>query len=300
MTSSREILDEIAADNLSGAAAIYLRAIEYFEAVLDENSSVSPQELNGILREACRALIHAQSEMAPLYNLVAAIHSAMRTVADDSNISDYVSSLLDRLVEDHRSSSRNLTERAISYVPERSTILTISFSSAFQDLVVNHPARSTLTVITPESRPMCEGVRLAKALGGAGVKTVLIADFTVGIYIDRSDVFVCGADAVTESYLINKIGTALVSKAMHEAGKSTIALFTEIKLIRGDVFKYSPRLFPKIEICADSIPDCSIENSYFEKCPLENFTHLISDKNVYTPDSLRDHVVRMTHTDRLT
>lgn len=177
--------------------------------------------------------------------------------------------------------------------------MTISFSSAFHDLLVHHPARSTLTVIVPESRPMCEGVQLARALGSIGVNTVLIADFAGGNYIDRSDIFVCGADAVTESYLINKIGTALVTKAMHDAGKSTIALFTEIKLIRGDVFKYSPRLFSESEICAEPIPGCSIENSYFEKCPLENFTHLISDKNAYTPDSLRDRISRMTYPDKL-
>ncbi|MCK4656329.1 MAG: hypothetical protein KAT85_04835, partial [candidate division Zixibacteria bacterium] len=288
MTSSRAILDEIAADNLSGAAAIYSRAIEYFRAVLNNNSKASPQELIDVLRESGRALIHAQSEMAPLYNLVAAIRSTMETQADDSRISDNVSLLLDRLANEHRESSRNLTERAVRYVSERSTILTISFSSAFHDLVVHHPARNTLTAIIPESRPMCEGVQLAKALGSAGVKTVLIADLAAGNYIDRSDIFVCGADAVTESYLINKIGTALVSKAMREAGKSTMALFTETKLIKSEVFKYSLRFLPETEIFAESIPGCSIENSYFEKCPLENFTHLISDKNVYAPDSLRD------------
>jgi translation initiation factor 2B subunit (eIF-2B alpha/beta/delta family) len=299
MTSSREILNQIAADNLSGAAAIYTRAIEYFRAVLNDNSKASPQELDSILKESGRALIHAQSEMAPLYNLIAAIHSTVETPADDSRISDNVASLLDRLADEHRSSSRNLTERAVRYVSERSTILTTSFSSAFHDLVVHHPARNTLTVIVPESRPVCEGVQLAKALGSNGVNTVLIADFAAGSYIDRSDIFACGADAVTESYLINKIGTALVSKAMREAGKSTIALFTEIKLIRGDAFKYSHRFFQEIEICAESIPGCSIENSYFEKCPLESFTHLVSDKNVYTPDSLRDYVARMNYPDKL-
>jgi translation initiation factor 2B subunit (eIF-2B alpha/beta/delta family) len=299
MTSSREILDDIAADSLSGAAVIYTVAIEYFRAVLNDNSKSSPHELIDILRESGRALIHAQSEMAPLYNLVAAIISTVETVADDSQIPDNIASLLDRLAEEHRSSTRNLAEKGVRYVSEQSTILTISFSSAFHDLVVHHPARSTLTVIIPESRPMCEGEQLAKALGSNGVNTVLIADFAVGNYIDRSDIFICGVDAVTESYLINKIGTALVSKAMRETGKRTIALFTEIKLIRGDVFRYSPRFFPETEICAESIPGCSIENSYFEKCPLGNFTHLISDKNVYTPDSLRDHISRMTYPDKL-
>ena len=298
MSYSLEILDDIAVDNLSGAAAIYRRAIEYFRAVLNDNSKASAQELNRILRESGRSLIHAQSEMAPLYNMVAAIHTTLETVTDDSKTSDCVASLLDRLADEHRSSSKNLTERAVSYVSERSTLLTISFSSAFHDLIVHHPVRRTLTVIVPESRPMCEGVQLAKALGSAGVKTVLIADFAVGNYIDRSDIFLCGADAVTESYLINKVGTALASKAMHEAGKSTIALFAETKLIKSEVLKYSPRFFPETEICDESIPGCSIENSYFEKCPLENFTHLISDKNEYTPDSLHDYVVRMTCPDK--
>ena len=299
MRSSQAILNEIAADNLSGAAAIYIKAIKYFRVIISENCNLSSDRLNEILLESGRALLHVQSEMAPLYNLVATIITAMRVLNDAESKPDRINKLLNKLEHEQQISVKQMVNRTIRYVPERTVILTISYSSAFGQLMAQHPARESLTVIIPESRPMCEGIDLARKLDEIGMKTVLITDFAVGNYLDKADIFICGADAVTESFIVNKIGTGLLSKMMKEQGRNTISLFAETKLIKDEIFKFSPELHPPSEITSENLNNCSVENRYFEKCPLQNFTHLISDKKLYTPDSLRKELANLSYPDDL-
>lgn len=300
MTSSRAILDEIAADNLSGAAAIYLKAIEYFRAVLGENRGATTSELRSVFVDSGRALLGAQSEMAPLYNLVAEILNDLGQLERDSGILDRINAKLARLAEDQRNSAKLLARNTTDLISGGSTVLTISSSSAVRDCILQHPARSSLTVVIPESRPMREGVQLAEALGDSGVRTILIVDFAIGNYIGSADLFICGADAVTESFIVNKIGTTMVSGLMRSAGKSAIVLFTEAKLIPSAVLRFEPRLHDKSEVSIITPPLCSVENHYFEACPLENFTHLVSDGDVYSVDSIRHHLTQRTYPDHLT
>jgi translation initiation factor 2B subunit (eIF-2B alpha/beta/delta family) len=290
VTSSREILGEIKADNVSGAADIYLKAIEFLRTVLRESSHRSLHTVINTLNESSGALLAAQPEMAPLYSLATAVQLTLADSLDSSDTLDRMTSLLAKLEKDQQVSMTRLVERATGCLPAGSTIVTVSFSSAVYELVANHPDCRTLKVVVPESRPMCEGVRLARALADRDIRTVLVTDFAVSGYLGVADAFVCGADAVTESYLVNKIGTALLSGIMKGSGKSSIALFTDTKLIKSDIFRFTPRFHPESEISCGMPPHCSIENRYFEQCPIENFTLLISDKDLYTVHSLRERV----------
>ncbi len=295
MKSSRAILDEIAGDNLSGASSILSMAVDYFRAVLRENSGASLRGLDDAVHKSGRELLKAQSAMAPLYNLVAELLFALRPCDEGSQASETLALVLSNVPEAARKSLEKAISRAVEYVPAGSTILTVSYSSAVRDLVVSHPARDSLTVVIPESRPMCEGVLLAKALGRQSLRTVLIADFAVSRYMDTADLFICGADAVTEDYVVNKIGTACISEMMRKAGKNTLALFTGFKIITGKILKFDSRPHDQSEITKEIVPFCTIENHYFEMCPTENFTHLVSEDSCYSPRSLHEKVSRMNY-----
>lgn len=299
MTTSRAIISEIAEDNLSGAADIYSKALTYFQVIIDENNGESSDNLRNALRNSCRELLSAQSEMAPLYNLVAEIMGSVRDAENITNSRERVVQLLDRLKKQHESSAKELTDRAVQALSSHRTIMTISYSSAVRDFLLSHPARESITVIIPESRPMCEGVRLAESLGREGLHVTLITDMAAGTYVEKCDLFVCGADAVTEDYLVNKIGTGLIAGAMTAAGKETVALFAENKMMKADIFRYSPMSHPGSEISEAKLPNCEIENVYFEKCPLQHFSRFISDNNEYTTETLPGRIREIVFPDDL-
>lgn len=108
-----------------------------------------------------------------------------------------------------------------------------------------------------------------------------------GSYLSDVDCFVCGADAVTEKYIVNKIGTAAICRAIEASGRSTIAVFSENKVISSDVYRFSPDYHPREELTLDSISNCVVENCYFEKVPLSPFTYLVSNRTLHTPETLQ-------------
>ena len=74
-------------------------------------------------------------------------------------------------------------------------------------------------VVVTESRPRREGVALARALAGAGLKVTLITEAQIGLFLPRCDALVVGADALTDDdHLINKAGTRLAVMAALECG----------------------------------------------------------------------------------
>lgn len=160
MISSCTILNEIATDNLSGASAIYLKAIDYLKAILREAEGRSATQLPQILGEAGKELIAAQDAMAPLYNLIAEVINCADTADPPVGMNSRLTELLDKLTDSDRSAIAAAAERAIPLIGKGSVILTISYSAAVRELILRHPDRNSLKVVVPESRPMCEGKQL--------------------------------------------------------------------------------------------------------------------------------------------
>lgn len=56
-----------------------------------------------------------------------------------------------------------------------------------------------------ESRPLFEGVRLAKQLQRSGACVTVITDAQAGLFMDNADCVIVGADAITEQGVVNKV-----------------------------------------------------------------------------------------------
>ncbi len=76
-----------------------------------------------------------------------------------------------------------------------------------------------VAAIVTESRPLNEGYLLAGRLGAMGVPTTLITDAQMGLFVERADVVVAGADSVSaDGSLVNKAGTYPLALAARERG----------------------------------------------------------------------------------
>ncbi len=56
-----------------------------------------------------------------------------------------------------------------------------------------------------ESRPLFEGVALARELVNAGARVTVITDAQVAVWASRADVALVGADAITPEGVHNKV-----------------------------------------------------------------------------------------------
>ncbi|UCH72037.1 MAG: hypothetical protein JSW62_00350, partial [Thermoplasmatales archaeon] len=67
--------------------------------------------------------------------------------------------------------------------------------------------KKIFSVVCTESRPINEGVKLARILGKNDIKVKLVVDSAVFNFIPDANIILVGSDAITINGLINKIGT---------------------------------------------------------------------------------------------
>jgi translation initiation factor 2B subunit (eIF-2B alpha/beta/delta family) len=92
-------------------------------------------------------------------------------------------------------------------------------------------------VVCTASVPGGEGRALARRLERAGFETEVVADAAVGRACEEASVALVGADAITESGAVNKVGTLLVALAAQQTGIGFYVLAGTSKLLPGRALK---------------------------------------------------------------
>lgn len=162
---------------------------------------------------------------------------------------------------------------------DASTVLTLSYSSDVKEALTMPPeeARSLLVYVC-ESRPLKEGVTLARDLREAGVEAVVIADAAGPSIVPRCDAVITGADALLrDGQLVNKIGTSALVMASEESSVPYYPLMEVIKveLEGGEVpWREESRDPDEITDQVDAL------NFYFERVPSRIVRSVVTDAGV--------------------
>jgi len=277
MLSSEQILTGIKSDNRSGASTLYNHILTYTRCYLDELSDAKEDKQEALLKSLPARVQSAKLEMAPFVNLASQLRKRIGDVNINPKILQSLITFVTDLEKKHEDSTRNIALNTEPFIPNDARIVTISMSSTVLAVFQHHPAPETLTVIVPESRPECEGVDFTVKLDKIGVHTEIIADFAVEKYASECDIFLCGADAVTENYLVNKIGTGLIALLVNSAGGKCISVFDESKIVSSADFAFNPHEYSPDELTTVSLRNGRISNYYFESVDLTRFTHFITE-----------------------
>ncbi|MBI2079728.1 S-methyl-5-thioribose-1-phosphate isomerase, partial [Candidatus Micrarchaeota archaeon] len=128
--------------------------------------------------------------------------------------------------------------RLMSYgsqlIPEDSLVITHCHSSTVTGILRKAKKDGKkFEVICCETRPLFQGHKTAKELVEAGIKTTLIVDSAVNLFMRNANFCLVGADAITSrGDLINKVGTSMVA---HIARFHDVSFYSAAEL-----YKYSP------------------------------------------------------------
>jgi len=85
-------------------------------------------------------------------------------------------------------------------------VITFSRSNSVEQVLVHYKEKIE-RVICCHSLPLGEGKKIAESLKTGGMDTQLIEDAELSKYMIDHDMLLVGADAITESYFVNKVGT---------------------------------------------------------------------------------------------
>ncbi|HYL99525.1 MAG TPA: hypothetical protein VEZ90_11270 [Blastocatellia bacterium] len=282
-----EGIKEISFDNRSGAAEILKHSVELFSLAQDEcagNPAIDAEQAMAIVNAICSELSSAQGDMAPLLNMVRRLRSEVSLPADSGQAVFHQAA---RSATDFAASAGQWAQQAAWHmaglIAQDSTLLTHSRSSTVL-LALKRAKESgkSFSVIVTESRPLMEGRLVAKSLAGDGIPVTLIADAAAALAIQKADMVVIGADRVSETHLVNKIGSYMIALAARERGIPFYSIADSSKFISDTyIAERSEAHRSSGELCPIKPAGVTVFNRYFEQVPLEVVTGFVTQGGLH-------------------
>lgn len=195
------LLDEITDDSISGATGIYIKVLNHI--VL---GFLKGEDLSNLIREKAGDMVSlnylaSSLKDVPLYRQKEVAKELQKQIRADSSAAGI------QLYKGLANSKNHILCHSNS-------------GSVLRAL--EHRKNRIEIIYQTQSKPGDEGRESAKLLKANGFKVKLIADSRISVAIKEGAVPVLGADCVTETFFVNKIGSSeIVSKAL-EAGITPI------------------------------------------------------------------------------
>jgi methylthioribose-1-phosphate isomerase len=177
------------------------------------------------------------------------------------------------------------------------TMATVSFGTAFGVIRTAVKQGKKVAVLATETRPRLQGARITvyEALSDR-IPVTLIVDSAVGIAMSKGmvDKVIVGADRITKTSIINKVGTFVIALAAKHHGVPfySAAPFTTLNLAEESASTSIEERDPKevTEIMGTRIPPrgTKVFNPAFDVTPLALATGLITDRGVFSSEQLRN------------
>jgi translation initiation factor 2B subunit (eIF-2B alpha/beta/delta family) len=273
----KSAIEAIAADNRTGASTLCLQAAE---ALIGFVESAHNDGFASDMQTAAVALAQAQPAMAPLFRLA---NDVLLAAPDRRQVIEACREFIARI----NGSDAIIARTAQSIVPESGIILTHSFSrTVLTTLFAAHRNGKHPRVVATESRPVGEGLALARTLADAGFETVLIVDAAAGRWMAETNVILVGADAVAGDGIVNKIGTSLIARAAAAEGRPVYSLCSTEKLAPAG-FRHRDAARPAQDVGRDIPANVTVWNYYFDSTPLDLFTGIVTEDGMLKPDDIR-------------
>ncbi len=274
----RDAIEQLRTDSTSGASELAPRAI----AILREAERLWPDDIVDIAREVGRA----QTSMASGWNAALA---ALRERRDPG--------ALERFDRRRQRAGQALVRFAADHLVARGGGrhhgVTISFSGSVLACLRAAGRGGALMVSCAEGRPGLEGRRMAEAIAEAGIPVDFYSDAALGEALWRDGegdaVVIVGADAVTPTWALNKVGTRMLAAAAAREGVPVYVAATRDKFMDArasrllQVVEHDPR-----NLWNDSPTGITVRNAWFERVPMDLLTGVITDAGTLAPDMVTE------------
>ena len=297
MGKALKLLHEIRRDHTAGASLLAHKGGECFLAFVKEHESALPLRFVEQLKELGNYMKEAQPAQAPLYNLVTSLQNrVLDALAKDAEIDELrriVRGHVNAFIQSSHVAVLEIAGAAASQIKDGYTVFTHSYSSSvFAGLKQAKAADIRFHVIVTESRPVFEGREMAAELAKLGLPVSFIVDAAVTSFIAQANIVLLGADILTESYFVNKIGTfpiALVAKN-YKVPVYVVSELSKCMPAKEAKDKQEERATKQVW---DRAPKAvTIRNMHFEETPLTLVTGVITEQGLMRKDDIREHVKR--------
>ena len=285
------MFESIANDSTSSASVLTRLAARELAEMVETFEGTEAGAFWEELHRACRELVSAKREMASIITLV----SQVLSVAERTVLSGVSSDTARRIVYAECSriwdSGETLLEElgieGAGLVPAGGTIATLSTSESVRAILAAAVRGGTeCRVVVSESRPSNEGVEFGTSLPAWGIPVTLVVDAALPGLVERCQLVLLGADAISENDFVNKVGTYPLALAAKEAGVPIYVAALTDKFIAEGARGRPDRVWDPGEVLATPTPGVTVENRYFECIPLSLVEGIVTEEGILGTDEV--------------
>lgn len=275
------ILREIREDRTTGAVELVKKGVDAIALFITHFKGEAPVFL-GELARISKVLIECQPSMAPFFNLANVLLLAAEGHEDIETMKRSTKEAIRAFVLYLQSSGDRISKIARSLIPERSRVLTHSYSSTvLRTLIDAKREGKQFEVICTESRPNFEGLQMARRLSEAEINVQVQVDLAAFYTVKDVDLVMVGADCLTPFGLVNKVGTYALALAAKEKNVYFYALCGTEKLLGAGMAKKF-RILKKDakEVWAEPPERVVVLNFYYDTTPLDLLTAIFTEEGM--------------------
>lgn len=319
-------VDSLVANRYSGAAELAQMVLQMMDAVekyeRKQGLRLTWKEQMERYRDFAYLLSSARPAMAPIANtaveVICSLEEALRSRADPFEVETglvrvAMEDALRNCAKALASAHERLGVRVEELLRDHTTFLTLSFSSTVLKGLVHaktlgsHPSGPrSISAIVCESRPLHEGVILAAKLAETGIRTTLITEAQVALFMKDVDLVLLGADAITPRGVVNKVGSYAVALVAKAFGVPVYAVTDSLKISPGQVTELA---LPNTKLnhegeakdpeevmrtwgdVRSQLPEwVKVSNIYFEVVPLELISGVVTENGLLSPQQIDEEV----------
>lgn len=281
-------VDKILNDNQSGSVTLTQNTLLLYREFLNEKSmaGLKLDEIFDQFQDLSKKILKKQPNMVLLRkstnNILIYFKRLVKSEKQVDQIIKAVEKKIISIEQDIEARVKKIANTGSKIIAPTNKIMTISNSTLVKKILdTAHNQRRKFEVYCCKSHPPDEGVNLAETLDKSGIKTTLISDSQMGVFMQGMNLVLIGADRIYDNGFVNKAGTlalCLIAKYFNipvylAADTSKILLESEriIKLVSHN----------KVEVYGGNRKKLSVENVYYEKIPIELIHKVICEDSVF-------------------
>lgn len=294
-TDWQDILRRIRQDRRSGASVLLGHGIEAARLFLAETQDLPRTRLDAALRAFTLQLLESQPSMAAFLRLANTLWLGREAAEARGSAWDRLHDALVGYAEGVDYGLRETVWRGSALVRSGALVVTYSHSTSVRLALWRAMAAGRrFSVVCSESRPMCEGVALARRLAAVGIPVRLTVDAALADWVGRADVVLLGADTVLAETVVNKVGTESLLRAARRARVAAYILADSGKWLPAGLAQFwRIREEESREVARLRDPGIAVENRYFGTSPLALVSGLVWEDGIARPAEVKRRIARL-------
>jgi ribose 1,5-bisphosphate isomerase len=272
------------ADATSGAAELARAAASVIERASAEAPAASGAALVDSLTTLVIAVLDAQPAMAPMMTLAREVLGRLDGAASVAETRRVAVAAARAFRESSMTGAAAAARTAAAELPDR-PILTLSFSATVRDALILAARDRPVQVVCLESRPLNEGVALARELAGAGLSVTLAVDAAADGLLPECGAVLLGADSIGDRGVVNKIGSAGLARGASQLGIPLLVVADSSKVLPVGLPQPLGADRPAEEVLR-APAGVRVWNRYFDVFPADVVTLFLSEDGALSPAEL--------------